>query len=258
MTNAATTERTPATPDEVWATLDRVAKYHEESVKWRKDWEERQAEADRRQAEADRQQAEANKLREKEYEKWKEEHERWRERFERETAETRALWAEAAAVVKSNGELIGGLNNSFGELAEHLVVPGILERFDELGYRFDDIKAQNFTVPGEKPGKLAAEIDILLENERVVIAVEVKARPRLNDKKPEKDHIAQHVRRLETLKEYRESMGYVSKPILGAIAGAIFDQAARDAAHKAGLFVMVQSGDTMRMEIPKGFKPREW
>jgi len=244
MTSAATTERTPATPDEVWATLDRVAKYHEESVKWRKDWEERQAEAHR-------QQAEEEKLR-------KEEHERWRERFERETAETRALWAEAAAVVKSNGEQIGGLNNSFGELTEHLVVPGILERFDELGYRFDDIKAQNFTVPGEKPGKLAAEIDILLENERVVIAVEVKARPRLNEKKPEKDHMAQHVRRLETLKEYRESMGYASKPILGAIAGAIFDQAARDAAHKAGFFVMVQSGDTMRMEIPKGFKPREW
>ena len=71
------------------------------------------------------------------------------------------------------------------EKKEKDILDQMLDGIDELGYRFDDIKAQNFTVPGEKPGKPAAEIDILLENERAVIAVEVKARPRLNDKKPE-------------------------------------------------------------------------
>jgi len=43
--------------------------------------------------------------------------------------------------------------------------------------------------------------------------------------------------------EHRKEEGWEGKRILGAIAG---------------LFVIVQSGDTMRMEVPEGFKPRVW
>jgi hypothetical protein len=30
------------------------------------------------------------------------------------------------------------------------------------------------------------------------------------------------------------------------------------AALEAGLYVIVQSGDTMKLKIPEGFQPREW
>jgi len=270
MASVATTEPRPATPDEIWALFRETAEWHakatklqEETVQWRKDWEERQVqrqlEAEQRQAEADQQQREADRRQREAYQQQRlEDHKKWEERFEREKAETRALFAEAAAVVKANGEQIGGLNNSFGELAEHLVAPGILERFGELGYHFDRIRGQKLKIPGKEPGSVLTEVDILLENDQTVIAVEVKARPRVSEKKPEKDHIARHVRRLEILREYRESEGKPEKPILGAIAGAVFDKAAKDAAHKAGFFVIVQTGDTMRIETPKDFKPREW
>jgi len=59
-------------------------------------------------------------------------------------------------------------------------------------------------------------------------------RPRVSERKPEKDHIARHVRRLEIPREYRESEGKPEKPILGAIAGAVFDNAAKDAGTKPG------------------------
>jgi hypothetical protein len=42
---------------------------------------------------------------------------------------------------------------------------------------------------------------------------------------------------------------------MGAIAGAIFDDEEREAAVKEGLYVIVQSGDTVKIDIPEDFKP---
>ena len=43
---------------------------------------------------------------------------------------------------------MGGLHNSFGEMAEHLVVPGIAERFNELGYHFNAVAPGGYDVLG--------------------------------------------------------------------------------------------------------------
>jgi predicted GTPase len=43
--------------------------------------------------------------------------------------------------------------------------------------------------------------------------------------------------------------------ILGAIAGAVFEDNVKDAARDAGFYVIEQSGDTMKIEIPEGWKP---
>jgi len=32
----------------------------------------------------------------------------------------------------------------------------------------------------------------------------------------------------------------------------------RQAVSEAGFYVLVQSGDTMKLELPEGFVPREW
>jgi hypothetical protein len=45
---------------------------------------------------------------------------------------------------------------------------------------------------------------------------------------------------------------------MGAIAGAIFDDKVKDAVRDAGLFVIVQSGDTMKIDMPEGWKPVEY
>ena len=66
-----------------------------------------------------------------------------------------------------------------------------------------------------------------------------------------------HVRRLEVLREDR--LKYKDdRKILGAVAGAVFMKAAKQAAIKAGFYVLDQSGDTMKMDIPDGFVPRAW
>jgi hypothetical protein len=44
----------------------------------------------------------------------------------------------------------------------------------------------------------------------------------------------------------------------GAVAGAIMIGAVRNYAVKKGFYVIEQSGDTVLINIPEGFKPREW
>jgi predicted AAA+ superfamily ATPase len=84
---------------------------------------------------------------------------------------------------------MGDLGNRFGELAEHLVLPSITKKFNALGYHFDDIaKERKFVNP--ETGRIAAEFDILLENETYSIGVEVKTKP------AEKD-VREHISRLE-------------------------------------------------------------
>ena len=156
--------------------------------------------------------------------------------------------------MKETDRKIGDLGNRFGELAEHLVAPGIVERFMELGFHFK-ITAYSKYGPYDgykvvEGGKVRAEIDIMLEDGNCMVAVEVKTRP------VEKD-IEHHIRRLEILREQKDGFGDKRK-IRGAMAGAVFPEDVKEAALEAGFYVLVQSGDTMKIDIPQNFVPREW
>jgi predicted AAA+ superfamily ATPase len=158
-------------------------------------------------------------------------------------------------MIEENNRQLGGLHRSFGELAEHLVAPGIAKRFEELGYRFRVIAHSKYgPYDGYKvieKGNVLTEIDIMLEDDDYIIAVEVKSRPVLKD-------IEHHIKRLEILREAKDEFGDNKRKIRGAMAGAVFPQEAKKAAIEAGFYVVVQSGDTMKIEIPESFVPREW
>jgi hypothetical protein len=151
-------------------------------------------------------------------------------------------------MIKRIGRQIGDLHHTFGELAEHMVAPNIAARFDQLGYNFDRIATKGMEIA--ENGKIKVEVDIFLENGECVMAVEVKSKPK------EKD-IGHHIRRLEIIREHWDRRND-SRKIQGAIAGVIFTPEVKKAAIDAGLFVLVQSGDTMKLEIPDGFIPQEW
>jgi hypothetical protein len=144
---------------------------------------------------------------------------------------------------------MGELGNRFGELAEHLVAPSIHKKFNALGYRFDAIHPQGTEIKDPR-AEVYAEIDILLQNTECVIAVEVKS------KLLEKD-IDVHVRRLEILRRWLDAY-HDRRKIRGAAAGAIVSRETARYALKAGLYVIVQTDDTVKIDVPKGFTPRDW
>ncbi|MDR0455801.1 MAG: hypothetical protein LBH20_03850 [Treponema sp.] len=151
---------------------------------------------------------------------------------------------------RKTNRIIGDLGNRFGELAEYLVAPNIHKRFNELGYHFDAVAPGGYVIRDGVNGKVIAEVDILLENEKYIMAVEVKAKTRSKD-------IEHHIKRLEILRQYRNKH-HDTRIIQGAIAGAIFGSAEKQEAIEAGFYVLEQSGDTVKMDIPDDFVPREW
>jgi hypothetical protein len=176
---------------------------------------------------------------------------------QKEAAERQAEWEKEAAERRKEYEerqkkldrKMGDLYNRFGEMAEHLVVPSIHNRFNELGYHFNVVMPGGYVIRDEK-GKITAQIDMLLENSDCIMAVEVKAKTHLKD-------IEHHVKRLEILRAYRNKHNDKRK-IFGAIAAAIFGTVEKQASLEAGFYVIEQSGDTMKIDVPEGFVPHEW
>ena len=211
--------------EQVWAALMETRKIMTENA-------ERQAE---QQAEWKKEQAKEQAERKKEQAEREKQHAKQREELEKQMKET--------------DRILGKLGNRFGELPEYLVAPGIVERFNALGYHFDAVSPRGQEIRNEE-GKVIAEVDILLENGDCIMAVEVKTRTRLKD-------IEHHVRRLEILRGHRNKRKDTRK-IYGAIAGAVFGGEEKQATLEAGLFVLEQSGDTVKLDVPPGFVPREW
>jgi hypothetical protein len=178
--------------------------------------------------------------------KWLEEKKETDRKWLEEKKETDRKWLEEKREID---RIVGDLSNRFGEMVEYMVAPSIHKRFNELGYHFDAVAPGGYVIRDEND-KVKAEVDILLENAEYIMAVEVKAKVHLKD-------IEHHIKRIEILREYRNKRADRRK-IQGAIAGAIFGNAEKEAAFAAGFYVIEQTGDTVQITNPKDFKARDW
>jgi hypothetical protein len=169
---------------------------------------------------------------------------------DRKMQETDRIIQEVARHIKATDEHIGKLGDRFGELAEHLVAPNIVQKFNALGFHFDDISGVRQVIKDEGSGRKIAEFDILLENGDSIVAVEVKSKPSRGD-------VKDHVRRLRILRFSRNKKNDKRK-IYGALAGAIMTDTVKTAALKEGFYVITQTGDTVKIDIPEGFAPKTW
>jgi hypothetical protein len=144
----------------------------------------------------------------------------------------------------------GALDNRFGELAEHLVGPSIMEKFNALGFHFTDIAPNRRKIIEDENKQKIAEFDILMENGESSVCVEIKSKPSQRD-------VEDHMRRLEIFRRYKDTSGDKRK-IYGALAGAIMPDNVKKSALNEGLYVLTQTGDTVKIDVPEGFTPKAW
>ena len=143
---------------------------------------------------------------------------------------------------------IGGVNNTLGTLTEAMFSPNLYDKFAELGF---PVSRQSRDVTFTKNKQKIAEVDVLIENGEYAIVVEIKT-------KLTEDAIDRHLKRIEAVREYFDAHSDKRK-IVGAVAGGNVDNEALEYAHENGLFVIVQSGDSVTIApSPEGFKVREW
>ena len=234
MTEAQTqTEQPPW--EQIWAILQETAQQQKEWQKeWQKDYDQRQKEYAQQQKRAAQELEEIKRL-QKEATLWQKEVDRQQEKTEQ--------------YVKEISRQMGLLHNSFGELAEHMVSPSIMEKFNALGYNFGKV-SPNVKIQGEQGLIPGAELDILLENEKLAIVIEVKAKPAYKD-------IDQHVKRMEIVRRWADRSNDRRK-FYGAIAGAIMSNEVKGYILNTGFYLIEQTGDTVAINIPDSFVPREW
>jgi chaperonin cofactor prefoldin len=145
---------------------------------------------------------------------------------------------------------VGGLNVSMGELIETLFGPHIGEKFDAYQYNlkriFKRVPIYDDTI------RQRGEIDLLLSNTTVCVALEVKRW--LDDR----TDIDKHIQRMKLIRQYPPAE-VKGKKLLGAMAGAVVTAEAREYAEQNGFFVLELTGDDVRLLEPPGqFQPKEW
>ncbi|MDR0688874.1 MAG: restriction endonuclease, SacI family [Spirochaetaceae bacterium] len=143
---------------------------------------------------------------------------------------------------------ISKLGNRVGELVEHLVAPNLLEKFKSYGFQFR--KTSIDVEIKDADNSFLTEVDVLLENGSVALAVEVKSKLTVDD-------VKEHIDRMGKLRVYADEH-QDSRKFLGAVAGAVIPEGVKPFAIKSGFFVIEQAGDTAKIDVPDGFIPREW
>ncbi|MGD1855948.1 MAG: hypothetical protein ACFB2W_17035 [Leptolyngbyaceae cyanobacterium] len=179
-----------------------------------------QEEADRRFAEADRRAAES------------------KAEFDERIAKSEAIAAQANQAVNS-------LSSRWGRFVENIVAPAALRLFQEQGMAVQEVYQRVRSARGNRN----LEIDILVVDDDVAVAIEVKSRLT-------QDSIRQVLRSLEQFKQAFPH--YASYRLYGAVAAIEIDKDVDTYAYNQGLFLIQQSGDSVSISNTSDFKPRTW
>ncbi|MCL1875624.1 MAG: hypothetical protein FWF87_05135 [Synergistaceae bacterium] len=143
---------------------------------------------------------------------------------------------------------IGGLGNSLGRLTEAMFSTELWKKFNELGFPFTK---QGYHMKFSENEQLLAEADFFLENGEYAMPVEIKTDLSVND-------VDEHLERITKIRQYMDMHGD-NRKLVGTVAGGIVSENVLKYAQRKGLFVLMQTGDSVAVaDIPQGFKAREW
>ncbi|MDR0630098.1 MAG: hypothetical protein LBG24_10775, partial [Treponema sp.] len=98
------------------------------------------------------------------------------ERMFKETdRQIKAMSAETDRQMKATDKRIGEITNRFGDMVEHMVVPNLVAKFQELAFTFTKVSRDMKII--DEHHRVLAEVDAFLENGDKVMVVEIKTKP---------------------------------------------------------------------------------
>ena len=147
--------------------------------------------------------------------------------------------------VEQLNETVNALTGKWGKFVEGLVAPGAVRIFKERGIDVERTSTRNKI---QKDGE-EMEIDIILENEEYVVAIEVKSTLKVED-------VNEHIEDLRRLREFFPR--FKEQKLIGAVAGIVIEEEADKYAYRRGLFVITQTGEMVKILNDEKFRPRLW
>ena len=172
--------------------------------------------------------------------------------------ETEKLQKENALARKENekrlswiDKQLGDIGRSMGEIVELVVIPGICKKMNVYGYCFTRI-GPNKIIDREN-GKTLTEIDLMLENGKESMAVEIKTDLSVK-------WVNRHLERLKLLRKNESITGLKGKVLYGAVAGISIDTDARELALENGMYVIsiIENEDRLEVTAPAKRNIGKW
>lgn len=219
------------TADDVWRLLAELAEAQKETQQMFQETDRRFQETDRRFQETDRKFQESDrKIQES------------RQELGRVIAETRRDMAESN---RQLNQQLGALGGKWGLFVENMVAPACKTLFLDRGIPVHRVSQRVQVI---RDGD-TMEVDVLVQNQNHVLAVEVRSSLSVDD-------IKEFVEDLQRFHQFFPE--HADRQLYGAVAGIAFDQGADRYAYRQGLFVLAQSGETMQILNDATFEPRAW
>jgi hypothetical protein len=133
-----------------------------------------------------------------------------------------------------------------------MIVPNLVEKFNEMGYEFEEAsKKHKFK---NKKNDIIFEVDVLLQNGDIAMLVEIKTELTISD-------INRHIVRLEKMRKFADLRGdrdpRARRHFLGAVAGVVIENDAREYALNQGFFLIEPSGENFHITPPYD-NPKHW
>lgn len=164
---------------------------------------------------------------------------------DRQIQETELLVQETSRQIAAVSKKIGDLGNRLGEFVEGMVRPALVRLFQARGIAVHEV----YPDVSVDRGNEGLQIDLLVLNDDDAVAVEVKSKLSQAD-------VDEHLERLSKLK--RLMPRYRELRLLGAVAAMVVPPPVARYAYRKGLFVLAQSGETVRILNDERFQPRTW
>ncbi len=164
---------------------------------------------------------------------------------DRRMQETDRRMQETDRKIKAVSQQIGQLGGRLGEFVEEMIKPSCIAMFQARGIPVDEVYSRVKKSVGGK----TMEIDLLLANTVAVVLIEVKSHLTVED-------VQAHLVKLSSFKPFFPR--YENCRIYGAVAGMVVASEADRFAMSQGLFVIAQTGESVRLANDPDFVPRSW
>ena len=164
---------------------------------------------------------------------------------DRKFQETDRKFQETDRKFQETSKLVSNLGGQWGLFVENQVAPACEQVFGERGIPVQMVSQR----VKKRRGGDTLEIDVLVVNAGHVVVVEVKSSLSVED-----------VREfLDDLGRFRDFFPeYADWRVHGAVAGMRIEDGADRYAYRQGLFVLAQTGDTVKILNDARFQPKSW
>lgn len=166
---------------------------------------------------------------------------------DRKFQETDRRFQQTEKLLNTISRQLGEQGNRLGDFVQAMVKPAVVRLLRERQLPVHQVLSNLLAYDDD--GCPLMEIDLLVVNSEVAVAVECKTHLGTDD-------VREH---LERLAQFKACFGqYAGYKLLGAVAAMVLPEDVGRFAYRQGLFVLAQSGDAVVIRNDRRFEPRYW